>query len=203
MRGRIFSLWMPAAAFLLATLGWHMVGAGENAQPIPPPAGEAGRLDTAANRALDQRITLEGESMPLADILRAFADKGVNYVINAESIERQEQLHIRVKDMPLREVIPLVGMAAGLKCEISPSGLVALYAELPTEQRLLNPRRWQEMLERFRGMRGGPWGGMPGEPRLDNERPRQKDGPPRGERGRPPADPQGEQPPLENKAEVF
>lgn len=186
MRGLIF-LGLLAAGFALTGLGWHMAGAGE-----APPAGETARRDTAANRALDQLITLEGEGMPLADILRAFADKGVNYVVNAESLERQERLHVRVKDMPLREVIPLVGLAAGLKCEISPSGLVALYADLPAEQRMLNPRRWQEILERVRGIRGGP-PGMPGEPRLDNDRPRPEGGQPlRDDRQRPPAEGKGE-----------
>ena len=159
----------------------------EAARAAPAPIEP--RPDTPANRALDQTITLEGEGLPLADILRTFAQKDVCYAISAELLEREVRLHIRVKDVPIREVIGIVSQAAGLKYSISPSGVVALYSDTSAEGPAMNPRRLQEMIERMRQNRGvGP--PAPGaNDRGERREPGARHAPGRGEEARP--EPQG------------
>ncbi len=133
---------------------------GEQTAAIPVPAQkERAAAQGAANAALDQLVTLEHEGASLHEVLKWMADRGVQYVISREVLDAEGEVLIRVKDVPLREVLQMVARSAGMKSAFSTSGIATLYPD-PAQAESRRMQAQQRMLQRFRDFGGRPDMGM-------------------------------------------
>ncbi|MBN2711538.1 MAG: hypothetical protein JXR97_03770 [Planctomycetes bacterium] len=151
-------------------LGFFLIAAGNAICGEEKAEAAVEKVDTPANRALDQKVSIEKENATLTDMLIWFEEQGVQYIINMKVAETKDELIIKVKDLPLREVIEITAASAGYKLKVSKSGIVTFIhdAEQVEAQKAIAEQNRMDMFRNMMGRRGGE--GRPGEGRPGGDK---------------------------------
>jgi hypothetical protein len=115
---------------------------------------ETQKQDTEANKALDKPLTLEGDEIEFVDLLKKAKEMGVQFVVNMDAIEVEEEISMKVKDIPLREVLDIAAKSVGLKMIVTKSGVITFISD-PEQIAGKQAKAQQRMFDRFKNMRGG------------------------------------------------
>jgi len=102
---------------------------------------------------LEKLVSLEADGIAFSELLRSMAGRGVNYVMPEDLLDLDAPLAIRVKDMPLRDVIQAAAHAAGLHCQISEAGIVSFGRGAEQARAQAQANQWRDLMERAREWR--------------------------------------------------